>query len=174
MANCEVMIDIINSLFCIYILTVQEILKICEPSSVIMSLFFNRFSSCFSLFCSKVFTLSSEIKLNLLWITPLSLCVVASIVPCKSKFWDIWKHSLIFKWLLILFYVLFHFKSFILSCNNNAWMCLLYTNLLELFRCHICYWYRSISANILPYRYRPILFENLYRYRYKRKEKKKE
>ena len=44
---------------------------------------------------------------------------------------------------------------------------------LELFRYHIGYRYIGISANFWPYRYRPILFENLYRYRYKTKERKK-
>ena len=31
----------------------------------------------------------------------------------------------------------------------------------------------DISANFLPYRYRPILFENFYQYRYNRKRKTK-
>ena len=30
---------------------------------------------------------------------------------------------------------------------------------IELFRYHIGYWYVGISANFLPYWYRPILFE---------------
>ena len=41
--------------------------KFAKLQSVITSLFFNRFSSGFHCLCLKIFTLSSEIKLNLLW-----------------------------------------------------------------------------------------------------------
>ena len=55
--------------FAYFISTGQEIF--CENlrnfKSVITSLFFNRFSSGFHTLCLKFFTLSSEIKLNLLW-----------------------------------------------------------------------------------------------------------
>ena len=41
--------------------------KFAKLQSVITSLFFNRFSSGFHCYVWKIFTLSSEIKLNLLW-----------------------------------------------------------------------------------------------------------
>ena len=43
------------------------------------------------------------------------------------------------------------------------------TKVIELFRYHI-----GISANFLPYRYRPMLFENFYQYRYKKEEETNE
>ena len=38
---------------------------------------------------------------------------------------------------------------------------------------YISKWYIGLSANFWPYQYRRILFDNLYRYWYKRKERKK-
>ena len=57
-----------STLICIFISTGQEMFcgKFAELQSVITSLFFNRFSSGFTVMFEK-FTLSSEIKLNLLW-----------------------------------------------------------------------------------------------------------
>ena len=58
--------DIINSLICIFISTGQEMFL--ENNFLI----FQQIFIMFSLFCSKMFTLSSEIKLNLFRISPLS------------------------------------------------------------------------------------------------------
>ena len=63
--------DIINSLICIFILTSQEMFfwKFVKLQSVIK----------FSLFCSKIYTFTSEIKFNLFWISPLNVYVKVSV-----------------------------------------------------------------------------------------------
>ena len=64
--------DIINSLICIFISTGQEMfLENVWTSKCHNFLIFQLILIKFSLFCSKIFTLSSEIKLNLFRISPL-------------------------------------------------------------------------------------------------------
>ena len=65
--------DIINSLICIFITTGQEMfLENCETSKCHNFLIFQPIFK-FSLFCSKMFTLSSDIKFILFWISSLSI-----------------------------------------------------------------------------------------------------
>ena len=62
--------DDINSLICIFLLTGQE-MRICKTSKCHKLLFFQLIFVEFSLFSSKIVTLSSGIKLNRFWICPL-------------------------------------------------------------------------------------------------------
>ena len=66
--------DIINSLICIVISDWSRnvLWKFVKLQSVITSLFVNRFSSGFHCYVWKFFTLSSEIKLNMLWSSSLT------------------------------------------------------------------------------------------------------
>ena len=47
------------------------------------------------------------------------------------------------------------------------------SSFVQLFRYHIGYRHIGVSVNFRPYRYWPILFTNMYRYRYNRKQKKR-
>ena len=71
MENCEVMTSSTHSFAYSYRLVKKCFLKICETAKCHNFLIFQPIFIRFSLFCSNVFTLSSEIKLNLLWISSL-------------------------------------------------------------------------------------------------------
>ena len=67
--------DIINSLICIqysYRLVKKCFLKVCETSKCHNFLIFQPIFIRFSLFCSENFTLSSDIKLDQFWTSPLN------------------------------------------------------------------------------------------------------
>ena len=80
MENCEAMTSSTHSFAYSYRLVKKCFLKICETSKCHNFLIFQPIFIRFSLFCSKLFTLSSEIKLNLLWISSLRLSL-----SCMSK-----------------------------------------------------------------------------------------
>ena len=72
MENCEAMTSWTHSFAYSYRLVKKCFLKICETSKCHNFLIFQPIFIRFSLFCSRIFTLSSEIKLNLVWISSLS------------------------------------------------------------------------------------------------------
>ena len=67
MENCEAMTSSPHSFAYSYRLVKKCFLKICETSKCHNFLIFQPIFIRFSLLCLKIFTLSSEIKLNLLW-----------------------------------------------------------------------------------------------------------
>ena len=71
MENCEAMTSSPHSFAYSYRLVKKCFLKICETSKCHNFLIFQPIFIRFSLLCLKIFTLSSEIKLNLLWISSL-------------------------------------------------------------------------------------------------------
>ena len=73
MENCEAMTSSPHSFAYSYRLVKKCFLKICETSKCHNFLIFQPIFIRFSLLCLKIFTLSSEIKLNLLWSSSLSL-----------------------------------------------------------------------------------------------------
>ena len=81
--------DIINSLIviCIYSyrLVKKCFLKICETSKCHNFLILQPIFIRFSLFCSQLFTLSSEIKLNLFWISSLTIQCIWYVVQMAFK-----------------------------------------------------------------------------------------
>ena len=72
MENCEAMTSSTHWFAYSYRLVKKCFLKICETSKCHNFLIFQPIFIRFSLFCLKYFTLSSEIKLNLLWISSLN------------------------------------------------------------------------------------------------------
>ena len=72
MENCEAMTSSTHSFAYSYRLVKKCFLKNCETSKCHNFLIFQPIFIRFSVFCSKFFTLSSEIKLNLVWISSLS------------------------------------------------------------------------------------------------------
>ena len=75
MENCEAMTSSTHSFAYSYGLVKKCFLKICETSKCHNFLIFQPIFIRFSLLCLKFFTLSSEIELNLLWISSLSIRV---------------------------------------------------------------------------------------------------
>ena len=73
MENCEAMTSSTHSFAYSYRLVKKCFFKICETSKCHNFLIFQPIFIRFSLFCSKIFTLSSEIKLNLFRSSPLKL-----------------------------------------------------------------------------------------------------
>ena len=73
MENCEAMTSSTHSFAYSYRLVKKCFLKICETSKCHNFLIFQPIFIRFSLFCSRIFTLSSEIKLNLVWISSLRI-----------------------------------------------------------------------------------------------------
>ena len=73
MENCEAMTSSPHSFAYSYWLVKKCLLKICETSKCHNFLIFQPIFIRFSLLCLKNFTLSSEIKLNLLWSSSLKL-----------------------------------------------------------------------------------------------------
>ena len=73
MENCEAMTSSTHSFAYSYRLVKKCFWKICETSKCHNFLIFQPIFVRFSLFCSKCFTLSSEIKLNLFWISSLNI-----------------------------------------------------------------------------------------------------
>ena len=71
MEICEAMTSSTHSFAYSYRLVKKCFLKICETSKYHNFLIFQPIFIRFSLFCSRIFTLSSEIKLNLVWISSL-------------------------------------------------------------------------------------------------------
>ena len=71
MENCEAMTSSTHSFAYSYRLVKKCFLKICETSKCHNFFIFQPIFIRFSLLCSKFFTLSSEIKLNLFWISSL-------------------------------------------------------------------------------------------------------
>ena len=67
MENCEAMTSSLHSFAYSYRLVKKCFLKICETSKCHNFLIFQPIFIRFSLLCLKMFTLSSEIKLSLLW-----------------------------------------------------------------------------------------------------------
>ena len=67
MENCEAMTSSPHSFAYSYRLVKKYFLKMCETSKCHNLLIFQLIFIRFSLLCLKMFTLSSEIKLNLLW-----------------------------------------------------------------------------------------------------------
>ena len=74
MENCEAMTSSPHSFAYSYRLFKKCFLKICETSKCHNFLIFQPIFIRFSLLCLKFFTLSSEIKLNLLWSSSLRGC----------------------------------------------------------------------------------------------------
>ena len=72
MENCEAMTSAPHSFAYSYRLVKKCFLKICETSKCHNFLIFQPIFIRFSLLCLKIFTLSSEIKLNLLWSSSLN------------------------------------------------------------------------------------------------------
>ena len=87
--------------------------KIVKLQNVITSLFFNQFSSGFQYFVQKFLTLSSEIKLNLVWMSslswptfsPHSLCT--SFVICRGLIFSL-KPPRVLCWNLFYFLYMMH------------------------------------------------------------------
>ena len=71
MENCEAMTSSTHSFAYSYRLVKKCFLKNCKTSKCHNFLIFQPSFIRFSVFCSKIFTLSSEIKLNLVWISSL-------------------------------------------------------------------------------------------------------
>ena len=78
MENCEALISSTHSFAYSYPLVKHCFLKIWETSKCHNFLIFQLIFIEFSLFCSKIFTLSSEIKLNLFQISPLIRAILLS------------------------------------------------------------------------------------------------
>ena len=78
MASSEVMTSSTHSFAYSYRLVKKCFVKICETSKCHNFLIFQPIFIRFSLLCLKIFTLSSEIKLNLLW--------SSSLIPCEEIF----------------------------------------------------------------------------------------
>ena len=76
MENCEAMTSSPHSFAYSYRLVKKCFVKICETSKFHNFLVFQPIFIRFSLLCLKVFTLSSEIKLNLLWSSSLSIVML--------------------------------------------------------------------------------------------------
>ena len=76
MENCEAMTSLPHSFAYSYRLVKKCFLNICETSKCHNFLIFQPIFIRFSLLCLKMFTLSSEIKLNLLWSSSLKLVKV--------------------------------------------------------------------------------------------------
>ena len=74
MENCEVMTSSTHSFAYSYRLVKKCFVKICETSKCHNFLIFQPIFIRFSLLCLKIFTLSSEIKLNMLWSSSLLQC----------------------------------------------------------------------------------------------------
>ena len=72
MASSEVMTSSTHSFAYSYRLVKKCFVKICETSKCHNFLIFQPIFIRFSLLCLKIFTLSSELKLNLLWSSSLS------------------------------------------------------------------------------------------------------
>ena len=81
MENCEAMTSSTHSFAYSYRLVKKCFWKICETSKCHNFLIFQPIFVRFSLFCSNFFTLSSEIKLNLFWISSLIVTSVISVPP---------------------------------------------------------------------------------------------
>ena len=90
MENCEAMTSP-HSFAYSYRLVKKCFLKICETSKCHNFLIFQPVFIRFSLLCLKIFTLSSEIKLNLLWSSSLrSLFHLFFFVHSQYPFLDLW------------------------------------------------------------------------------------
>ena len=90
MASSEVMTSSTHSFAYSYRLVKKCFVKICKTSKCHNFLIFQPIFIRFSLLCLKICTLSSEIKLNLLWSSPLSSILHNSI-------WSICKRILLFR-----------------------------------------------------------------------------
>ena len=88
MASSEVMTSSTRSFAYSYRLVKKCFVKICETSKCHNFLIFQPIFIRFSLFCSQNFTLSSEIKLNLFWSSPLTLVLprCAFMWYCMAKY----------------------------------------------------------------------------------------
>ena len=97
MENCEAMTSSPHSFAYSYWLVKKCFLKICETSKCHNFLIFQPIFIRFSLLCLKFFTLSSEIKLNLLWSSSLS-SVQSSSYVFNIHWYILTLHSFILYW----------------------------------------------------------------------------
>ena len=95
MENCEAMTSSTHSFAYSYWLVKKCFLKICETSKCHNFLIFQPIFIRFSLFCSKLFTLSSEIKLNLFWISSLRLLTSEPRQLCLVHYLNFYKGIII-------------------------------------------------------------------------------
>ena len=96
MENCEAMTSSPHSFAYSYWLVKNCFLKICETSKCHNFLIFQPIFIRFSLLCLKIFTLSSEIKLNLLWSSSLRDLGCALVILCVHAHYtdgDFWRRE---------------------------------------------------------------------------------
>ena len=97
MENCEAMTSSTHSFAYSYRLVKKCFLKNCKTSKCHNFLIFQPIFIRFSVFCSKIVTLSSEIKLNLVWISSLSIFVqnlISSSTPYVVSQGQVWIKSI--------------------------------------------------------------------------------
>ena len=94
MENCEAMTSSPHSFAYSYRLVKKYFLKICETSKCYNFFIFQPIFIRFSLLCLKMFTLSSEIKLNLLWSSSLSFYIFGTGIRYIGLYviWIMWTH----------------------------------------------------------------------------------
>ena len=90
MASSEVMTSSTHSFAYSYRLVKKCFVKICETSMCQNLLIFQPIFIRFSLLCLKMFTLSSEIKLNLMWSSSLNIISFKFFRSCKTS--ENWRH----------------------------------------------------------------------------------
>ena len=85
MENCEAMTSSTHSFAYSYRLVKKCFLKNCETSKCHNFHIFQPIFIRFSVFCSKIFTLSSGIKLNLVWISSLTIIILHTHTHARTQ-----------------------------------------------------------------------------------------